>query len=399
MLFFRIILFFATFTVLAETNPPPSWPDELAALGITPDPEDARLASMIATVQTVDPKARLLTGEEWLAVQHDRNGYVVRVAVDLTMSNGLPVIASSSISNLLAGDVIAAVGTNFLAPMPLPEARKLLRASAPTNLLLQLLRSGETTSVEVALAPGPLASVDRSEMLSGQIAFLGIHGLYSRDGEEVVARLRQIREERPRGLILDLRGASGDDTGLAARLASFFAAEGQFLFAFRNLRNEELERHQASAQPALDVPAMVLVDGATRGAAEILAAILPEANPRVLLVGETTSGDFLVREPVVLQQQTVLLATRVLDTAGGYRFTGEAGVVPAVVVTAEERQTHAYEPPENLLDRRRRADLERQHEALRRRTRGDGILEKAHDLLTALKALKEPASAVSSSLP
>jgi C-terminal processing protease CtpA/Prc len=386
-------------TGFGETNAAPDWQNALAELGIQLDPADATRASIMAAVQTADNKARLIGEGDWQALCDRENGLGFHAGIQFVMTNGLPVVIESVTTNLIPGDIIIGVGTNALTPLSRTDARAMLRAGEPFTLDLSVLRESQTNLVEVTLESSQLSVVDYSEMLAGDIAYLSVNGLFSGSGAALVEGITELNAQNPSGLILDLRDAGGPDSGAAAAVASLFSPAEQFLFAMRDLHNEELARYSASAGTKLHVPVIVLVDHQTRGAAEVLAALLAESSPAALLLGESTAGDFGLREAVELDNYLALLSTRVLDTAGGHRYDGRAGLEPSIAVAPEEGTTYDYDPPENENDRRETLPIERLHQGLRQRTRGDAALERAHDILTALKTLNQGDASVSFSTP
>jgi C-terminal processing protease CtpA/Prc len=394
-----LFLALAAPALFAETNAVPAWPDALTALGIQLDPEAATRASMLAAVQTADAKARLLDEDEWQAIQERQDGLCFRADFQFAMTNGLPVVTRSANTNLLPGDIVIGVGTNIFASLSRPEAQTYFRAGAPAALELSVLREGQTNLIEVALESTQLDAVDYAELLVGDIAYLAINGLFPKSAAELVEAIQELNKQKPSALILDLRGAGGIDAAAAAGVAALFSPAEQFLFALRDLHNEELARYSASAGAKLRLPVIVLINQQTRGAAEILSALLAEASPAALLLGEPTAGDFGLRKAVELDNNLVLLSTRVLDTAGGHRYDGRAGLEPAIALAPDEWKTYDYDPPEDEDDRRETLPIERLHQALRQRTRGDAALERAHDILAALKTLNEDDATVSLPTP
>lgn len=373
----------------------PTWETTLADMGLTIDPESTTRAVMLATVQSFDAKARVVGEDEWTAIQHHRAGLVHHAGLRLSMSNGLPFVVASTATNVLSGDLLVEVGARRLERLSLPAAQRLLRADGATNLAMRLVRGGETSRVDIALERAPLPAIETAELLPNQVGYIKLNGLFPDVGREIVSQFRSWSETKRDGVVLDLRGAGGDNETCIVEIASLYAPGGSFLFAYRNLRNEEQQSFKATESRNIELPLMILVDRDTRGAAETLAAVLHHAARPSLLIGENTAGDFNLREAVPLAGQQVLMTTRVLDTGDGWRYNGQFGLTPDVVFAEAEQQTHDYDPPTNLLDRRQRLPVEERDAATRMRVRGDGHLERALDILTGLKTLNPTAGAVS----
>ena len=382
-----------TDVVIAKTSTNrPAWQTDLSKMGITLDPETASRAMMLASVQTIDPKARIITEEAWTRMQDERSGWAITCGIRLSMSNGLPVIAAmddtlDAITNLLAGDCIIGIGTNLPERTTLPQAQAMLRTGAETNGTLLVQRDGVTNSVDVAFTRRKLPAIETAELLPNRMGYIKVNGLFTGSGPDLVSRVRAWSETEQHGLVLDLRGAGGDDLASVTQVASLYAQGTQALFTFKDHRTNDVAAYKAQESRTVEMPLMVLIDGQTHGAAETLAAALNHVARPALLLGEPTAGDFNLREAVKLDGELVYMVTRVLNTADGWRYNGQFGVEPDIVMGPGERSTHDYDPPENLLDRRQKAPEEAEVEAVRRRVRGDGLLERAVDILTGLKTL------------
>ncbi|HMP97701.1 MAG TPA: S41 family peptidase [Kiritimatiellia bacterium] len=383
----------------------PTLAKQLEALGLDVDLEQANRATTLAVVQTLDPQARIVTEEDWIALRDQREGWWYLPGFRITMSNGFPVIqdilpgSPAEAAGLLTGDVILETGTNRITRISLPEAQNRLRAVQAGDFNLRTVRGDATNRVTLTLVRLPQPAIETAELFPNHMGYIKVNGLYPGAGRDIVSQVRAWSETGRDGVLLDLRGAGGADTAAIVHVASLFAVGGQFLFAFRDHHHQDLEVFKATDGKPVTLPLMVLIDRDTRGAAEILAAVLNHVARTSLLIGETTAGDFNLREVVTLGGQPVYLATKVVDTADGWRYNGQFGVEPSVFIPEDQRDTHPYEPAVDPLDRRQRLEIEDRDAALRRRVRGDGVLERAVDIVVGLKSLHKGGGAVSSSDP
>jgi C-terminal processing protease CtpA/Prc len=374
----------------------------LAAFGVVLDEPATTRAARLAAVRTIDPRADWIGDAAWAAEQADRAGKRWRPDFRLAMTNGLPVIAAiptngmASPADLAPGDLLTGIGTQLFTRIALPDALRHLGAGTATSVTLRTVRGERTATVSVVRGWIDEPPVETIDLLANDIGYIKLNGLYPGSGRDVVSRIRAWSEGQRTGIILDLRGAGGDDLAAATQIASLFARGGQFLFAFRDHHRQDLASFRATEGDPVSQPVMVLIDGDTRGAAEVLAAVINGANRKALLIGTATRGDFLLREPVAFGDERILFATRVLDTADGIRYTGHAGVEPSIALAPNELDTRDYEPPPDLLDRRGQLEVELRDAAVRRRVRGDGVLERAVDMIIGLKSLNNDDGTVSS---
>ena len=384
-----------------DTNTPAAsdWQTELnhvmEQMGITLDVTNTSRAALLASVQTVDHQADILTDEQWASKRDAREGRFLLPGFRLGITNGLPVIidlptnSPAAASGLQPGDLITGIGTQQFAKISLPDMLLRLKTDAQPTQSLRYVRAGLTNWIELVRSVTNEPSIETVELLPNQIGYIKINGLYPGSGRDVVSRVRAWSENNRDGIVLDLRGAGGFDAASVMQVASLFSRSGQFLFAFRDHLHQDLESFRAAEGNPVELPVMVLIDRETHGAAEVLAAVINGSAPSALLIGEPTAGDFMLRDAQPVAGQQLYFTTRVLNTADGLRYTGQHGLDPAIPIGEREKDTRDYEPPVNLLDRRATLDVEARDAALRRRVRGDGALERAVDMLIGLKSLNK----------
>jgi C-terminal peptidase prc len=398
----------ATTNIACATNNPVSikWMDELqgklSGFGLSLDQSSMEKATLLAAVQTLDSKAMIISTQEWSAIRQLREGLGYQTGIQLGMTNGLPVIASiqtgapPETAELKTGDIITGIGTQLFEKISLPQALEFLSATDAAPVAIRYVRHHATNTVNVSRALLQYPAIEVVELLPNNIGYIKINGIYPGSGRDVVSRIRAWSENSRDGIILDLRGAGGADNNAVMQIAALFSMSGQFLFAYRDFNHQDIEVFKATEGNPVTLPVMVLIDHNTYGASEVLAATLNGSTRNVLLIGESTSGDFNLREAVELDNQLIYMATRVLNTADGIRYTGQFKLEPSVVIEAQSRDTRDYEPPVNLLDHRQILDVEERDIAARRRVRGDGVLERAIDIIIGLKSLNKAAGTVSS---
>lgn len=243
-----------------------------------------------------------------------------------------------------AGDVIAMIEGQNTEGMSSLEARNLLRGAPGTTVSLEIEREGE---------PGLLGFVlTRAEIQLDNVTFSGWVGDasdgfgYARlerftqeAGNEVRQAIERMRGERGlEGFVLDLRGNPGGLLEAAVDVTSLFLPGGTAVVSTRG-RAAESERTFSTrgGAVALDVPLVVLVDGSSASASEIVAGALQD-HDRAVIVGETTFGKGLVQVVRSLPYNTsIKLTTAKYYTPSGrliqavnYGRDGEGGTAERV---------------------------------------------------------------------
>jgi carboxyl-terminal processing protease len=186
-------------------------------------------------------------------------------------------------------------------------------------------------------------------MLDGGIAYIYL-GIFSESADEQLAdALTALMKENPKGLILDLRQDVGGYVDTAVDVGSQFLPDNTLLFYEKSAGDVEQRYYTHAGGLALDVPMVVLVDGGTASAAEIVAGALQD-HQRALLVGTTTYGKGSVQEwiPLMNDMGAVRITVARWYTPNGNQIS-KKGLTPDIEVQITEEQFQAGEDPQ--LDR------------------------------------------------
>ena len=358
------------------------------------DDDAARKAVVLAIARTADPGAELLSDSMAQNRRDELAGRCFSAGFRLTISNGLPQVVDTTAdgpaarAGLAKGDVISQIGTsNQFDLINLPDALRATRGHAADKIELQIRHAGSATNsaATLTLAQLNLPAIECAETLPNGIFYIKLNGLFANGGAALADALNGWSAKNHGGVILDLRGASGDDLESAKTVASLFAKENDPLFSIRDRGDKELQTCTATAGKPLGIPVLVLIDRDTRGASELLAAVMAGSVKGAMLVGRSSRGDPLAREQVKLASGDFLyIATRQIVTSDGTRYDGRTGVKPDVQAGGGGQIEYDAQP---VADRRQLLDQELQDFALRNRIRGDSALRRAVDILLGLKAL------------
>ena len=342
-------------------------------------------------VRAADPRGRFVDDAEAEEVRRSEEGIGFDPGLSLTISNGYPYVTAVATNSAAAragiapGAILRAVdGVTVSNTFVTQVLGSLRQGSRPVRLSLTD-PAGEERDVELTLSAAPMPAVDQAIALPLGLCYLRINGLYADSGTKIAALLHRWQAAKKAGLVLDLRGAGGADADSVAEIASAFTSAGTPLFTFLDTAGKKLDARTASASSRVDMPAMVLVDGDTTGAAEVLAAVLAHSVHGAMLVGSATTGNFLLRETLTLPDgRRLRIATRRLEVGKDRVYTGAAGLEPAVEVDTARPMPPEIEPP---LDARGLRDEEREARKLRTWMRSDPCLRRAVNILLGLKAL------------
>jgi carboxyl-terminal processing protease len=239
-----------------------------------------------------DPYTQYFTPEQY---QQELDLYAGRhngvIGVYISFSGQRPVISGvlpgspAQKASLLNGDVIEAIDGKDTTGLASDRVSQLIRGRPGTAVTLSIMRQGQHLSVQVDRANFVSPTV-QSARLSGDVLYLRIYEFGTNTEAEFNDRLKA-GLPGTRGVILDLRDNGGGYVSAASAVVSRFVASGE-VFETRG-RDGTQQTQVAGSHPAANIPLVVLVNGNSASAAEIVAGSL-QAHHRAQLVGTKTFG-------------------------------------------------------------------------------------------------------------
>jgi len=260
------------------------------------DIEKSHRAAMTALVGNLDdPYSVYLTPEQMRREREMTNGTFGGIGMVTHREDGLPVVvrtvpgSPAAQAGIQGGDVVTHVDGEDLRGRSMGDVTDMMRGKVGTPVKLRLLRpeTAESFSVTIIRARISLPNVDW-RMLEDGIGWLRVWAFHSNCDNEVKVALRKLHDSGFRALVLDLRDDGGGLVNRAQRVADMFLSEGLIFVAHGRDSRQEC-RASRSVQIDASVPIIVLVNGGTASAAEIVAGAL-QANGRATVLGTRTYG-------------------------------------------------------------------------------------------------------------
>jgi len=255
-------------------------------------------------------------------VEMNEDGYLV-IAEPLA---GRP----ADLVGLKAGDLVLEVDGVEIRGMNLIEAISLIRGPKGTTVRLTIQRQGvlEPFEVEIVRERIELRTIEY-RLLKGEIGYIKLNEFNSQAPRQLRAALIDLLAENPRGLILDLRDDPGGLVTAAIDVGSEFIAQGVIMSERGKDREEDHEAQGGGL--ATEIPLVVLVNGGSASASEIVAGAIQDYG-RGILIGERTVGKGSVQVQHQLSDGSGLRITIAhWFTPHGRLIEGE-GLIPDVEV-------------------------------------------------------------------
>ncbi|TXF13744.1 S41 family peptidase [Pelomicrobium methylotrophicum] len=326
----------------------------------------------------LDPHSAYLDQEAYRELQVGTQGEFGGLGIEVGMEDGFVKIISpiedtpAHRAGLKAGDLIIKLDDTSVKGMSLNEAVKRMRGKPNTQITLTVLRKGEPKPFVVTLTRAiiKIQSV-KSKLIEPDYAYIRVTQFQEHTGENLVKAIQNLYKQNQRdlkGLVLDLRNDPGGLLNGAVAVAAAFLPK-DVLVVYTDGRTEDSKmRLTASAENYLrsphrrdylkdlpaqvkTVPMVVLVNGGTASASEIVAGALQD-HKRAVVMGTPTFGKGSVQTILPLGNNTAIKLTTARYYTPSGRSIQAKGIIPDIVVE---------DPANSSLEamRVREADLER----------------------------------------
>jgi carboxyl-terminal processing protease len=267
-------------------------------------------------LRTLDPHSNFLDPNEYQDMQRKQRAQYFGIGMLITM-DGSKVIAMEPFpgspawkADLRRGDVIVAVDGKDVSKKNSQDVADMLRGPRGTQVQVSVMREGAKEPFTATVTRGGIeTSLVDAFWLKPGIAYLKVTSFEAQNvSRDVENALKGLGEEKIKGLVLDLRENRGGLVTEAVSLAGRFLHDGQVVVSHRG-RAEKEQVFKAKANPlAQKYPMVVLVNGNSASASEIVSGALQD-HDRALIMGETTFGKGLVQAQFPLAEGAALLLT------------------------------------------------------------------------------------------
>ncbi|MZR62609.1 S41 family peptidase [Alcanivorax sp. DP30] len=308
----------------------------------------------------LDPHSSYLTPDQFEDLQVTTTGEFGGLGIEVTMEDGFvkvvtPVDESpASKAGIQAGDLILKIDDTFVKGLTLSEAVELMRGEIGSEIELMVLSQGDENPRKVSVKRDKiqLHSV-RSRLLEPGLGYIRISQFQNNTGPDTDKALDKLNKDGElRGLVLDLRNNPGGVLGGAVQVADLFLDSGLIVYTQGRNPESRSEFKASSGDRLAGVPLVVLVNGGSASASEIVAGALQDQH-RALVVGNRTFGKGSVQTVLPLSKDKALkLTTARYYTPSGRSIQAE-GIVPDITV---DQVTHLEVLEDQQL---READLPR----------------------------------------
>jgi len=310
-------------------------------------------------VAGLDPHSSYLAPDDFGSLQESTSGRFGGLGIEVGMKDGLIHVISpiddtpASRAGLQSGDLIIKIDDTPVQGIGLSEAVELLRGEIGTSVRLSIMRDSADAPFEVEIERAAIKSSSvKSRLLADGYGYVRISQFQANTGEELNSAIAKVSEAQPlKGLVVDLRNNPGGVLQAAVDVSDAFLNEGRIVYTEGRLERSELS-FDAKADTAvpMETPVIVLINGGSASASEIVAGALQDQQ-RAVILGTQSFGKGSVQTILPLSEDRgVKITTARYFTPSGRSIQAQ-GIVPDVVV--ERRSLTDADTPEVDIVRER----------------------------------------------
>jgi len=333
----------------------------------TPEDSDLIKGAIDGMLSTLDPHSNYLSAEDYQTMQEQTRGSFAGLGIQVTMDNEGPdkgyvkVVAPiddtpAARAGLQTNDLIVEIDGEDVYSMSIDEATSKLKGEKGTRVDIKVLRDREADPFDLTIVRDIVTVKSVTHRAEGDIGYVRISTFSEQTADGLKDAVKELSKEipgGPKGLVLDLRSNPGGLLDQAVEVSDMFL-EGGEIVSTRGRRARDTLREMGSPGDILaGKPVVVLINGGSASASEIVAGALQDRN-RALLLGTKSFGKGSVQTVIPLQNG--LQGALRLTTAKYYTPSGRS--IQALGIDPDIAMPVVYPGQEEPFTRPAEKDLE-----------------------------------------
>jgi carboxyl-terminal processing protease len=289
----------------------------------------------------LDPHSNYLNSEQYKSLQVGTRGEFGGLGIEVGMEDGFVRVISpiddtpAQKAGVKAGDLIVRLDETPVKGLTLSDAVKLMRGKVGTKLHLTVVRKGEDKPLKITIVRDiiKLKSV-KFKLYDEHFGYIRVSNFQAKTAENLrnaISKLQQQTKNQLFGLVLDLRNNPGGILMGAVEVGDAFINKGLIVYTQGRVKDSQQTFKAAPDDLMAGAPIVVLVNGGSASASEIVAGALQD-HKRAIIVGTKTFGKGSVQTILPMKNATGMKLT----TARYYTPSGKSiqakGITPDIIL-------------------------------------------------------------------
>ena len=312
-----------------------------------PDERQLIHAALQGMLTSLDPHSSYMEPIDYADVQEDTTGQFGGLGIEVQMEEGVIKVVSpiddtpAAKAGILAGDFIVELDGTQVQGLTLDQAVEKMRGQVGTKIKITVIREGVNEPLQFELTRDIIATRAARLSMEGDVGVIRLARFSEQAFVGIQKAIDDVYKQRngvpPKGLILDLRNNPGGLVDQAVFVSDAFLKQGAVVLTRGRIESESARydaKPDALDQRIADVPLVVLINGGSASAAEIVAGALQD-HKRATVVGTRSFGKGSVQSIIPLGADGAMRLTTARYYTPNNRSIQAAGIQPDIVVTQD----------------------------------------------------------------
>ena len=309
-----------------------------------PDERQLIHAALQGMLTSLDPHSSYMEPIDYADVQEDTTGQFGGLGIEVQMEEGVIKVVSpiddtpAAKAGILAGDFIVELDGTQVQGLTLDQAVEKMRGQVGTKIKITVIREGVNEPLQFELTRDIIATRAARLSMEGDVGVIRLARFSEQAFVGIQKAIDDVYKQRngvpPKGLILDLRNNPGGLVDQAVFVSDAFLKQGAVVLTRGRIESESARydaKPDALDQRIADVPLVVLINGGSASAAEIVAGALQD-HKRATVVGTRSFGKGSVQSIIPLGADGAMRLTTARYYTPNNRSIQAAGIQPDIVV-------------------------------------------------------------------
>ena len=291
-------------------------------------------------LEGLDPHSTYLNEKDFEDLQIGTRGEFGGLGIEVTMEDGYVKVVSpiddtpAYRAGVKAGDLIIMLDDKPVKGLTLSECVDIMRGKVGTSLELTIAREGENKPLKIKIIRDTIKVKSvKYDILDNNYGYLRITSFQSKTGSSLKNVLLKIKKKNNlKGIVLDLRNNPGGVLGAAVEVSDTFLDQKKMIVTTSGRMSDAINEFKSSSNDfAKDIPIVVLINGGSASASEIVAGALQD-HRRAIIMGTQSFGKGSVQTILPLTRKTALKITTARYFTPNGRSIQAKGITPDIIV-------------------------------------------------------------------
>lgn len=311
-------------------------------------------------LSALDPHSSFLPPDMYKEMKIETKGSFGGLGIEITIKDGYLTVISpiedtpAFRAGIKSGDQILKIENKLTKDMSIVDAVKRMRGPKGTKVTITIMRDGFDRPKDFTLVRDivQVKSV-KFKTLDDGYGYIRVAQFQEKTDEDLIKALESLKKENGgslRGLVLDLRNDPGGLLEQAVKVADHFVAEGLIVYTEGRDPESKMRFTARKGDKELGYPMVVLINGGSASASEIVAGALQDHN-RAVILGTQSFGKGSVQTIIPLSEESGLRLTTARYFTPKGRSIQAKGITPDIVVENLEITTTEKKDPLNIREK------------------------------------------------